>query len=336
MVFSNVSTRTVRLKGLKKFLLFLLLAEGGCWLTANVSGYQSGAGQEHQTLIRRLILTDGSYELISQYQIREGRVRYLSSERHTWEEMPYSLVDWAATREYAAREAREASGRMVDARAEAAKDHQEEEARIPLVAPGMRLPSSGGIFLLDMYQNRPELNKLVQNGADLNKRTASNILRGVINPVAGSSQTVELPGLHASIQSHTPLPSIYLAIDPGDPLMTYTSETAKDHLRIVRCEQNKGNRIVVEINVAISGKVRQQAQYVEAKVEPLSDYWVKVTPAAPMPADEYALVELDEKGAVNLFVWDFGVNPLAAANPAPEQSAPERGAPVLKEKPQKK
>jgi hypothetical protein len=133
-----------------------------------------------------------------------------------------------------------------------------------------------------------------------------------------------------------PEPSIYFAIDVSDPLMVYDSGTAMDHLRIVRCEKKKGNRVAATISIAIYGKVKQQAQYVEAKVEPVSEYWVKVMPARPLETGEYALVELDEIGDMNLYVWDFGVNPLATANPGAEQASPERPAPVLKEKPQKR
>jgi len=268
-----------------------------------------------QGAFKRLILKDGSYEPISKYEFRGNRVRYLSSERHEWEEVPSSIVDWPATERYAKETAFERQSRNTQSAEADAKDRAEEEAKNPSVSPGLRLPYTGGIFLLDTFKGKPELNQLRQNGANINKNTTGNILRGAINPIASAKRTIELPGLHAQVQSHVTDPAIYVALDSGgDPAADYTPETAKDHFRIVRCEEKKGNRIVGVINIAVYGKVNQNAAYVETRVEPVAGNWVKVTPATPLLPGEYALVELLGKQGINTFVWDFGVNPSAPEN----------------------
>lgn len=320
----------------QKCMLLLILAALPGYTPAQPVRSQSGAAAQQQSKYKRLILNDGSYELIGRYEIRDGRVRYFSSERNGWEEIPYDLVDWVATEKYAAQESHDASARKTQALDRAAEERRGEEAQEPTVAAGLKIPSPDGVYLLDVYQNNPELIRLAQNGADLNKNVKKNILRGIISPVAGSKQTVELKGTHAAVQSHVPTPSIYFSIDTSDPLTDYTSETAKDHLRIVRCEPKDGNRVVTAFDIAIYGKVKQRSEFIEAQVEPVSQYWVKVEPSAALPAGEYALVEIDSKGAMNQFVWDFGIDPAAPPNASAMEATPDRNAPVLIQKQKKK
>jgi hypothetical protein len=124
-------------------------------------------------------------------------------------------------------------------------------------------------------------------------------------------------------------------LEPGDdPATSYGTGKANEHLRLVRCEEKKGNRIVGAVNIAVYGKVKQQAQYIDAKVTPVAALWVKITPSAPLPKGEYALVEILGKEGMNMFVWDFGVNPAAPANvrSAKPKQEEEQKPPVLQQR----
>jgi hypothetical protein len=281
-----------------------------------------------QTLAKRLILKDGSYQSITKYEIRGERVRYFSAERGEWEEIPKSLIDWDATDKYEqGRLQGKPAPEAVELDKELEAEQKAEEARSPHVAPGLRLPDDGGIFLLDTFDNQPQLAELQQSGGELNKNMKTNILRSTINPLAGAKQTIELPGPHAKIQSHVSVPSIYININSdqgsaaGAPAAT--AEGVKGELaplppaerfKIIRAEVKGGKRVAGGIKIAVYGKVKADERFVAATVTPMTGGWVKLTPTEPLPAGEYALAEMLGKEGVNLYVWDFGVNPSAPAN----------------------
>ena len=47
---------------------------------------------------KRLVLKDGTFQIVREYQLQGDRVRYYSVERSDWEELPAALVDWDATK----------------------------------------------------------------------------------------------------------------------------------------------------------------------------------------------------------------------------------------------
>jgi hypothetical protein len=297
-----------------------------------------------QTQAHRLILKDGSYQSVTKYEIHGERVRYFSAERGEWEEVPNSLIDWDATDKF---EQGRLQGKLAPEAVELDKEldaeRKAEQARSPQVAPGLRLPDEGGIFLLDTYQDQPQLSELQQSGGELDKNTKSNILRAAINPLAGVKQTIELQGAHAKIQSHTVVPSLYINIDvdpsQGAPAtaQAVTGEPPPlpptERFKIIRIQVKGGKRVAGAIKIAVTGKMKTDERFVAATVTTMTGGWVKVTPTEPLVAGEYAVAEMLGKEGMNLYVWDFGVNPSAPANvsawrPDPKEAQPKTDQPA--------
>jgi hypothetical protein len=270
--------------------------------------------------IKRLILKDGSYQPVKEFHVEGGRVRYLSAERDEWEEVPDSLVDWPATGKYARESAagRPVSPEVPKLDAEEQAERKQEESLTPAVAPGIRLPSQGGVFLLDVFDGAARLTELAQTGGEVKRNTGRNVIRTTINPLSGQKQTIELKGQHARIQSHVSNPFLYIDVEeePGSPA-SGTGADWKNRFRIVRLDSvpKKDVRVLGNIKVAVYGKISEQERFVPAKVEAFSGPWLKVSPVDPLEPGEYALAEILEDNQVNLNVWDFGVNPKAPANP---------------------
>ena len=287
------------------------------------------AFSQPQDTARRLILKDGSFQLVTKYEVKGDRVRYFSSEREEWEELPSSLVDWKATDAYERdRAATASSPEAVQLDKEIEHEREVQEAQLPEVSPGLRLPEDSGVFLLDNFQGEAQVVELQQIEGDINRDTRSNILRGAINPIAGQKQVIELDRLHASVQSHVEVPSIYLNVEEGpdqpqQPQSTQQSAGPEqpsvpfDRFRIVHLDLKGNKRILGDVKRQVTGKVTQEQHSVKTTITRVSGGWFKLTPAESLVPGEYAVVEMMGKEGMNLYVWDFGVNPKAAANANP-------------------
>jgi len=206
-----------------------------------------------------------------------------------------------------------------------------EEAERPQVAPGLRLPMDSGVFLLDTFQAEPQIVEINQTAGDVNRNTRGNIFRGAVNPVSSMKQTIELEGSHAPVQSHVDVPTFYIKIDensdqpespaasttPAQPQQPQKAIVPYDRFRILRVEVKGNKRIVGDIKRQVTGKVTHEQHQIKSTITDIRGGWLKLTAAENLPPGEYALVEMTEKGAMNLYIWDFGVNPKAAANPNP-------------------
>src|ERR1700683_4986259 len=100
---------------------------------------------------KKLMLKDGTFQLVREYHVEGDRVRYYSIEQSQWDEMPESLVDWDATKKVEAEESKHNAELVAKIHArEAGLTAQALDIDASLeVAPGVFLPPGEGIFAFD-------------------------------------------------------------------------------------------------------------------------------------------------------------------------------------------
>lgn len=292
----------------------------------------------------RLILKDGSYQVVRKYEIVGNRVRYLSLERGgDWEELPESLVDWEATRKWerdhadqlaASEEPSAAMKEAEDIDKEEAAERAEQAARMPEVAKGLELPDQDSVFVLDTYQGTPALIELAPNELAVDAKTRHGL--STLNPLAGQRASIELPGAHAKVHLHVNDPVIYVSLgatDNAEKVLSHAltvdtkgipdavnrkhgAHSPESGFAIVKVDERKAVRIVGAIHISPTGNVTQSEDTIPMKVEVMpGKHWLKLTPAETLAIGEYALVEILSPSDIGQTVWDFRVNPRLGDNP---------------------
>ena len=159
---------------------------------------------------KKLVLKDGAYQIIREYQREGDRVRYYSLERGDWEEFPASMVDWEATVKADAEEAKSSSAII-------AKVHQQDEAaRMDNVADidaslpvgdGAFLPSGEGMFVVEGKSVRV-LDQVSAGAKTDAKQTLKQILSPI--PIVPGKRHVIIAGTRATVRLKTMRPEFYL------------------------------------------------------------------------------------------------------------------------------
>ncbi|HEV2133867.1 MAG TPA: hypothetical protein VGR47_06350 [Terracidiphilus sp.] len=314
---------------------------------------QSRSGQTPMTLNpdleglkknHRLILKDGSYQVVTQYKIVGDRVRYFSRERNDWEEIPTNMVDWDATRKWEQKFNPPSADEMSPGMKEAAKldDEETEEradqkARMPEVSKGLNLPDEDGVFALDTFHGTPELVPISPDNIDLGAKAHHGI--SSLSPMAGARSRLELDGEHAKVHLHVNEPTFFLSLDTPhaadakEPVLSnpitvktvsqeaiagrkYGAHSAASRFAVVHLDERIAMRFVGPVEVSQSGTVVGDPNVIPAKVQALpGGRWLRVQPERPLLIGEYALVEILSPTEMSPSVWDFQVNPATEDNP---------------------
>ena len=241
----------------------------------------------------KLFLKDGSYHLVREYHVEGDRVRFFSSERDEWEEMPTDLVDLQKTESISKQNADEdlKEQREEDAEAQALREVKREIASVPL---------DGGAY----YRVNDQVKGLEPAHYDVitDKRRAAIKLLSPI-PIIPGKASVVIKGEHSAFVVHDDRPTFYFRPEKEE---TFT---------IISVEPKKGMRIVENVSIipAVNTAVEDR-RIIKVFQLQLADNLYKVWPEKPIPPGEYAIAEYTEsdthtKDDLGLLVWDFAYQP---------------------------
>ena len=247
---------------------------------------------------KKLILTDGTFQLAREYTVEGDRVRYWSVERSQWEEIPASLVDWDATHkseaEQAAKDAELKAKIRASNLARVTKDIDVD--RSLEIKPGLFLPDEVGFYALDRDKR---IRNMKQSEAVVKASTGRQIEKIIsgISLIPGKA-TMQIPGEHAAMRLATDDPEFFLR--PADH--------REPRFRLLRAQIKGGQRLIDSISIRVTGEEKHTTADIEIQTWTPATGVFRYTVDHRLEPGEYAFVEMTADG-INGFVWDFAIEP---------------------------
>lgn len=271
---------------------------------------------------KKLVLKDGSFQLVRNYEKTGERVKYFSVERGAWEEIPASMVDWDATKLAEANEEKTNSAMLEKVRIQEAARHAQTPVDVDAsltVAPGVFLPDGEGMFAFE----GKSVKRIEQAGSQV-KNDKKTVLKQVFSPIPiiPSKHNVELPGIKAPTRITTSQPEFYLREPPADPdrdssvLRTGRQGESGPEVALLRAKVKGGKRLLESIRSQFGMEIAQERDEIAIQRWEVAPDIYRFTVSEPLPPGEYALAEILQDG-LNLYVWDFGVDGTWTVKPAP-------------------
>lgn len=231
----------------------------------------------------KLFLKDGSYQLAREYKLDADRVRYYSTERGEWEELPLDLVDLKKT-ESEIKQHEESVREESKALAEEEKAEREAAHEISLV------PKEPGVYLI----NGDQVKAIKVGESKVVNKKGRHVLK-MISPVPliADQSTLELDGPHSSNVVTGTRPEFYIRL------------SAEERFGMVRMGEHKGNRVVEKLTiVTVSKETIEEPDLIEIFRKQVGEDVYRIWPTKALDPGEYGVVEYTE-GKANMQVWDF-------------------------------
>jgi len=257
----------------------------------------------------KLMLKDGTFQLVREYKIEGDRIRYYSLDRADWEEIPASLVDWDATKKMETDESQADAALVKKAR------RQEEERRImPLgidasleVAPGVFLPPGEGVWVFNnksVLQVPPAEPTYKTN----KKREIEKILSPI--PIISTRHSVLITGSHAKLRVRTGQPEFYMR----------TTANSEPDLQLVAAQIEGSQRKIAKVDQLFKMEQATTNPLMMQRWQVANDVY-RFTLGQTLQPGEYALVEVipgrTDLDQLSIYVWDFGVDAASGESKQP-------------------
>ena len=235
----------------------------------------------------KLYLKDGTYQLVREYMVENDRVKFFSTDRAEWEEVPAALVDIQKTQA-------EIKAREDSVREEAAAADAEEKAERAARKEIERIPVENGVYLIE--ENKLTPMKVGESKIVTDKKRS--ILKAVSPvPLVSGKATLELDGPRSSQGTANREPQFYIRL------------STDERFGILKLGARKGNRVVENLTILpVVNETQEDRTQIEVFRQQVGDGLFKIWPQKPLEPGEYAVVEFTE-GKVNVQVWDFFVAP---------------------------
>jgi len=270
---------------------------------------------------KKLVLKDGNFQLVREYQRNGERVKYFSTERGDWEEIPAAMVDWEATAK-----AESAAAAAKDDLLKKVHQQQEQQRReMPLdvdaslpVAPGIFLPPGEGLFVVEGKSVTP-LDQVAAQVRTDKKQLLKQVLSPV--PIVPGKRNVEIPGAKATRRINSERPEFYLRESPPDPDRVTPIQTSSrpgesgPEVELVRLTVKGGRREIESIRSMFGQQVSEDRNVIGIQRWDVAQNLFRFTLGEALPAGEYAFAQILPDG-INLYVWDFGVDQKTGDAPA--------------------
>jgi hypothetical protein len=250
---------------------------------------------------KKLMLTDGSFELVREYKIEGDRVKYYNLDSSQWEQMPASMVDWDATKKVEADEAARDAALV-------AKVHKQDTARAatPLdidasleVAPGIFLPPGDHLFVYDGKTVVP----LPQADTDSKLSKGHYIAQVMVPiPIIPTRHVISIPGAHAKLRVGARRLEFYVRVSDG----------RKPDLVLIRTKVHGESRHLENLDQMFDQSVEVR-DAVPMQTWDVAGGVFRFTLGQELTPGEYAVAEMIQDHGASLYVWDFGVDGSAGA-----------------------